>query len=68
LVKIPVRMPDVSRQAARPMVAVTLAFALGIALARSVAAYSFSGLAAGALLLLAAGGLALRRGRATGQR
>jgi competence protein ComEC len=48
---------------ALPMAAVTLALTFGIALARVWKVYSFTGVAAGTLLLLAAAGFALYRGR-----
>ena len=47
------------------MAAVTLSMSLGIALARVWKAYSFTGIAAGALLLLAASGFALYHNRLT---
>ena len=46
-----------------PMAAVALALALGIAFTHAWRVYSFAGIAAGTLLLLAAAGLALYRGR-----
>jgi len=56
---------DVSRQSSMPMAAVTLALMLGIALSRVWKIYSFSGIAAGTLFLLAAAGFALYNDRLT---
>ena len=47
------------------MVAVTLAFVLGIVLARGCPEYNFSGSVAGVLILIAAAGLSLYRNRLT---
>jgi competence protein ComEC len=55
----------VKDQSSMPMAAVTLALTLGIALTRACKVYSFTGIAAGTLLLLAAAGLAFYRGRLT---
>jgi competence protein ComEC len=54
---------EVCRQSAMPMSAVSLAFMLGIALARLWSVYSFTGLAAGTLFLLASAGFALYSNR-----
>ena len=56
---------DVSRQSSMPMAAVTLALIFGIALSCVLKVYSFTGIAAGTLLLLAAAGFALYNDRLT---